>query len=84
MEKDGFFYPLHVAAEMGHKKLIILLAQAGADQTREDYRDDTAEQKCNGLAVQAFYELRGLRFEAMDTYEGQYDRCGKKYRQVGD
>lgn len=25
--QDGYFYPLHVAAEMGHKALIILLVQ---------------------------------------------------------
>lgn len=67
---------------MGHKKLIILLVQAGADQLSLDYRDDTPEAKCNGNAAHAFYELRGLRFEAMETYEGQYDRYGKRYRQV--
>jgi hypothetical protein len=81
VEKDGFFFPLHVAAEMGHKKLVILLVQAGADQTRPDYRDELPEAKCNGTAAHAFYELRGLRFEAVDSYEGQYDRFGKRYRQ---
>mmetsp|Transcript_24049 Transcript_24049/g.40884 ORF Transcript_24049/g.40884 Transcript_24049/m.40884 type:complete len:669 (-) Transcript_24049:93-2099(-) len=80
-EKDGYFYPLHVAAEMGHKKLVILLVQAGADQTSTDYRDDIAENKCNGNAVHAFYELRGLKFEEIEEYEGQYDRHGKRYRQ---
>lgn len=37
-EKDGFFYPLHVAAEMGHKNLTILLVKAGADVHAVDYR----------------------------------------------
>lgn len=37
-EKDGFFYPLHVATEAGHKNLTILLVRAGADVTAQDYR----------------------------------------------
>ena len=45
VEKDGFFYPLHVVAEMGHKKLVILLVQAGANQTLVDYRGDLPESK---------------------------------------
>lgn len=40
-EKDGFFYPLHVATEAGHKNLAILLVRAGADVTAQDYRYDT-------------------------------------------
>ena len=61
---------------MGHKTLVILLVQAGADQTLKDYRlfygdthtlfhifrNEIAEQKCNGEALHGFYELRGLRF----------------------
>ena len=80
-EKDGFFYPLHIAAEMGHKKLVILLVQAGADEAALDYRGDSAESKSNGDAVHAFYELKGYRFESQEVYEGQYDRYGKRYRQ---
>jgi ankyrin repeat protein len=38
LEKDGHFYPLHVAAEAGHKNLIILLVKAGADPLSTDYR----------------------------------------------
>lgn len=38
LEKDGFFYPLHVAAETGHKNLTILLVKAGADIQAVDYR----------------------------------------------
>jgi hypothetical protein len=37
-EKDGYFYPLHVATEAGHKNLTILLVRAGADPTAKDYR----------------------------------------------
>mmetsp|Transcript_2478 Transcript_2478/g.2439 ORF Transcript_2478/g.2439 Transcript_2478/m.2439 type:complete len:381 (-) Transcript_2478:1174-2316(-) len=79
-EKDGYFYPLHVAAEMGHKALIILLVQAGADQTATDYRGETAEQKVNGEGLHAFYELRGLRFQSEERYEGQFDRLGQRSR----
>jgi hypothetical protein len=44
----------------------------GADTAVTDYRDETPESKCNGNAVHAFYELRGLRFEAIEEYEGVY------------
>mmetsp|Transcript_3291 Transcript_3291/g.5126 ORF Transcript_3291/g.5126 Transcript_3291/m.5126 type:complete len:745 (+) Transcript_3291:67-2301(+) len=80
IEKDGYFYPLHVASEMGHKSLIILLVQAGADQSVTDYRGETAEQKANGEGLHAFYELRGLRFQAEEKYEGQLDRSGQRSR----
>jgi hypothetical protein len=38
VEKDGFFFPLHVATEAGHKKLTMLLVKAGADVSAVDYR----------------------------------------------
>ena len=38
LEKDGYFYPLHVAAEAGHKTLTVLLVRAGADTLSIDYR----------------------------------------------
>ncbi len=37
-EKDGHFYPLHVATESGRKNLAILLVKAGADVSLTDYR----------------------------------------------
>ncbi|RYH15381.1 hypothetical protein EON65_31825 [archaeon] len=37
-DKDGFFYPLHVAAESGHKNLVILLIKAGAELSLCDYK----------------------------------------------
>lgn len=36
-EKNGFFYPLHVACEAGHKNLAILLVRAGADVNAVDH-----------------------------------------------
>jgi len=76
-QKDGYFYPLHVAAEAGHKKLCLMLVGAGAEVLEEDYRGETAEQKANGEAVHAFYELRGLHFEETQRYIGNTDRTGK-------
>lgn len=75
-EKDGFFYPLHVAAESGHKNLSILLVRAGADEQALDYRGSTAEEKCNGAAKYAFFELRGLKYESTERYVGKTDRNG--------
>lgn len=38
IEKDGFFYPLHVAAEAGHKELVLMLVKAGAEVNLTDDR----------------------------------------------
>ena len=38
LEKDGFFYPLHVASESANKLLVLMLAKAGADSSNTDYR----------------------------------------------
>lgn len=76
--KDGFFTPLHVAAEAGHKDLIIYLIRAGADLEVVDYRGYTAEQRCNGEAINGFYESRGLKFESFERYEGPYDDQGSR------
>jgi hypothetical protein len=59
-ERDGFFYPLHVATESGLKTLTILLVKAGAEILMKDYKGDTAEDKCNGEAKNAFYEFQGI------------------------
>lgn len=37
-EADGYFYPLHVATEAGHKTLTVQLVKAGADKELRDYR----------------------------------------------
>jgi hypothetical protein len=58
--------------------LVILLVKAGADVEQQDYRGDTAEIKANGEAIHAFYEFRGLKFEACERYHGQADRNGKR------
>jgi hypothetical protein len=41
-------------------------------------RGCSAEEKCTGNAQNAFYELRGLRFEAKERYQGKLDRQGKR------
>jgi hypothetical protein len=38
IKRDGYFYPLHVAAEYGNKMLVLMLAKAGADVDATDYR----------------------------------------------
>eukprot|EP00601_Ochromonadales_sp_CCMP2298_P009776 CAMPEP_0173269114 /NCGR_PEP_ID=MMETSP1142-20121109/30703_1 /TAXON_ID=483371 /ORGANISM="non described non described, Strain CCMP2298" /LENGTH=873 /DNA_ID=CAMNT_0014205433 /DNA_START=275 /DNA_END=2895 /DNA_ORIENTATION=- len=78
LEKDGFFYPLHVAAEAGHKSLTILLVRAGADVNLPDYRGCVAEERCTGDAYHAFFELQGLKFEAAERYQGRTDRAGNR------
>ena len=35
-----------------------------------------AEEKCTGIAVHAFYELQGLKYEATERYVGKTDRAG--------
>jgi len=80
-EKDGYFYALHVAAEAGHKNLTLLFAKAGADIDAVDYRGSKAEEKCNGNAKFAFYELNGLKFESSERYQGKVDREGKRCSQ---
>lgn len=80
-ERDGHFYPLHVAAEAGHKKLTMMLVKAGADINACDYRNEIPEQRCNGDAQYAFFELRGLFYEARERYEGNCDREGRRVGQ---
>ena len=36
----------------------------------------TAEEKCNGPTINAFYELRGLRYESSERYQGRTDKNG--------
>lgn len=40
-------------------------------------RGDIAESKCNGDALHAFYELRGLVYEERERFEGRLDRDGQ-------
>lgn len=77
-ERDGYFYPMHVAAEAGHKKLTILLQRAGADMTAVDYTGALPEDKATGGAQHAFYELKGFKFEAKERYQGKFDRQGNR------
>lgn len=44
-------------------------------------RGRTAEEVCNGNAQHAFYELRGLKFEARERYQGKTDRQGRRHGQ---
>ena len=75
-KSGGYFYPIHVAAEYGHKMLVFSIIKAGASVTEADYKGETAEQRANGEAIHAFYELNGLRKEAIERYEGGKDRFG--------
>ena len=75
-ETDGFFYPLHVAASLGSKTIVQILLKFGANPSYYDYKDCLPESKCNGTAIHAFYESKGLKFEASDRYEGEYDQYG--------
>jgi hypothetical protein len=40
-------------------------------------RGCVAEEKCTGNAMHAYYELRGLKFEAKDRYQGKFDKNGR-------
>ena len=81
VKRDGYFTPLHVAAEGGNKLMTMLLLQAGADKTVLDYRGHTASEVATGTAVHAFLEMEGLVFSAHDRYEGTRDRRGHRTRQ---
>lgn len=76
--KDGFFYPLHVAAEGGFKETCLLLFKYGAKHDIPDSTGRTPEQKVNRDAKWAFYEHRGLKFEAKERYVGGQDSYGKR------
>jgi hypothetical protein len=69
LEKDGYFYPIHVAAENGHKELLHQMIKIGCDINVKDYRGDTAESKCTGDSIHAFYEHRGLRYQSTTRCE---------------
>lgn len=77
LEKDGYTHLVHVASEAGHKEVVLMLVENGAELDREDYRAQIAEEKANGRAKEAFYELKGLRFEAHERYEGGLDHKGR-------
>jgi hypothetical protein len=79
-EKDGFFSPLHLAAESGDRALVtILLKDFDADPEELDYRKMTAEEKCTQESRKAFFEMRGLHFEAMERYTGgKHQITGKR------
>lgn len=80
-KRDGFFTPLHVAAEAGNKLLTMLLLQAGADKDAVDYRGHTSLDVATAKAVHAFYEMDGLKFESQERYEGAKDKTGRRTRQ---
>jgi hypothetical protein len=62
----GLSYAIHVQ----------ILLKLGANPSYYDYKDCLPESKCNGTAIHAFYESKGLKFEVIDRYEGEYDQYG--------
>lgn len=75
--KDGFALALHVAAESGHKALCKRLVEAhGADTAAHDYRGRRADAVANGAAKEAFLELAGKTFAAIESYDGEADDSG--------
>jgi len=78
MGSDGFFYPLHVAAENGHKDLVMMLSQITSTIDGKDYRGRAAEEVATGRAVDAFHEMRGEFKEAHYRFEGSLDANGQK------
>ena len=72
IEKDGFFFPQHVAAESGHKHMIKLFIEKYlSDLDEVDYREMKAEDKCNGDNIHAFYEKKGMLYESHERYDGE-------------
>ena len=72
-EKDGFFYPLHVAAEAGSKECVqLLIKDFDVNCDLLDYREITAEAKCapGQPSRHAFFEMRGMFFEMRERYQG--------------
>jgi hypothetical protein len=66
----GFCTPMHVAAEAGHKELVLYLH--GLDRFMfeiEDYREKTPAEKANGEAKEAFLEMEGKTKDEMARCE---------------
>ncbi|GMI48139.1 hypothetical protein TrCOL_g12084 [Triparma columacea] len=81
---EGFCGPYHVAAEAGHKGLILFLSEKHVREggyEDKDYRGKSPEEIANGEALDAFKELRGMSKEAKEVFEGEYDAEGE--RKVG-
>jgi len=74
--KDGYFYPLHLAAEQGNKAIVKILLNNSVDTQILDYKGESAESKCNLDSINAFYEHEGLVYEEKERYEGKYNLQG--------
>ncbi len=74
--KDGYFYPLHLAAEQGNKAMVQILLDSSADAKVLDYKGENAESKCNLDSINAFYAHEGLVYEAKERYDGKYNTNG--------
>jgi len=83
---EGQCGPFHVAAEAGHKNLLLYLAkQDDGGWEEKDFLDRTAEEVAEAAQTQgtldAFKELRGQTLGAMEVFEGEHDESGR--RKVG-
>ena len=76
----GYCYPLHVASEGGHKDLVLMLHGLSPEQAdMEDYRNHVPEEIANGRAKEAFLEIKGLRKEVKERYEGETNARGQPH-----
>lgn len=85
-KKQGFFYPLHAAADAGSKAICVLMlnmlkSKGGGGQGQHcehgdiDSLGQTAEQRATGHARDAFYEvLYGLSYAEAERYVGAYKK----------
>ena len=66
----GFCYPMHVAAEAGHKDLVLLLHKQDGEQfdLMDDW-DKIPEEKATGRAKEAFLEMKGFTKAEQTTYD---------------
>jgi len=81
-KKQGYFYPLHAAADAGSKAICVLMLKTLKESGGEgqghgdiDSLGQTAEQRATGHARDAFYEvLYGMSYAEAERYVGAYKK----------
>lgn len=84
MSVSGFLCTISAfpgALLLGHvaQELVRYLADHGANVEALDSRGVSAEERANGMAKNAFLELRGFSFESHERYEGSVDSYGRPH-----